>query len=159
MSEYIIDKDTLISEGDVETKVILPLLTNREPIGLGVHRNNIQSKNSLKKLLLDKGDKSIRYYPDFIVNVEGIPTLVIEAKKVGENLENAFREASLYAGEINRLFKASVNPCQYIIACDGENLLAGTWDSKDPAFDIPVAEWLPTSEVFIISLINLALIA
>lgn len=148
MSEYKIDKKNLITEGDVELKIISPLLTNPEPIGLGYNSSHIQSKISLRKLVIDKGTKSQLYYPDFIINVNGIPVIVVEAKKPNEDLDEAFRQASLYASEINRLFKKEVNPCELILATDGINLIAGTWDSANPLFSIPVSNWLATDKEF-----------
>ena len=148
MSEYLINEKELMTEGDVELKVITPLLLNPEPIGLGYNNSNIQSKISLRKLTIDKGAKAQLYYPDFIVNVNGIPLVVIEAKKPNEDLVEAFRQASLYAGEINRFFKKDINPCELIIATDGKLLLAGSWDSADPQFSIPISEWLTTDSNF-----------
>lgn len=148
MSEYLIDEKELITEGDVELKVITPLLLNPEPLGLGYSNSNIQSKISLRKLMIDKGAKAQLYYPDFIINVNGLPLIVIEAKKPNEDLEEAFRQASLYAGEINRFFKKDINPCELVIATDGINLLAGTWDSANPEFEIPISNWLTTDTDF-----------
>jgi len=148
MSEYLINDKELITEGDVELKVITPLLLNPEPVGLGYNNSNIQSKISLRKLTIDKGAKAQLYYPDFIVNVNGIPLIVIEAKKPNEDLDEAYRQASLYASEINRFFKKDNNPCELIIATDGKSLLAGSWDSADPEFSIPVSEWLTTDANF-----------
>jgi hypothetical protein len=148
MNEYQIKVEELITEGDVELKVITPLLLTPEPIGLGFENSNIQSKISLRKLQIDKGSKSQLYYPDFLINVNGIPLIIIEAKKPDEDLKEAFRQASLYAGEINRFFKKNVNPCELIIASDGKQLYAGTWDSGEPAFIIPVEEWLTTNDSF-----------
>ncbi len=145
MNEYIIDKAFLLTESDVEIKVILPLLTTPDPIGLGYSRTEIQSKISLKKLLIGKGDKSQLYYPDFILNINGVPVVVIEVKKLNEDLDEAFRQASLYAAEINRFFPSKINPCELIIASDGLNLYAGTWDNVKPQFMIPVENWLPTN--------------
>src|SRR5690606_23163564 len=73
---------------------------------------------------------------------------VIEAKKPNEDLVEAYRQASLYASEINRFFKKNVNPCELIIATDGKNLLAGSWDSASPEFSIPISEWLTTDSNF-----------
>lgn len=148
MNTYNISKTKLITEGDVETKVILPLLTNEEPIGLGFHNHDIQSKRSLKKLLIDKGDKAQRYYPDFVVSINGLPLIVVEAKKPEENLEEAFRQASLYAAELNRAFPIDENPCQLIIAINGLNLIAGSWETAKPLFNIPIDSWLVTDRDF-----------
>lgn len=148
MNTYFVAKEDLITESDVEIKVIAPLLMNPEPIGLGFLNSNIQSKLSLKQLIIDKGDKAQRYFPDFIINVNGLPLIVIEAKKPGEDLTEAYRQASLYASEINRFFKKNINPCELIIATDGLTIVAGTWDSSSPQFTIGVNDWLPTDQKF-----------
>ena len=148
MNEYNVDRNNLITEGDVELKILTPLLTNPEPIGLGYNYTNIQSKLSLRKLTIDKGAKAQLYYPDFIINVNGLPVIVIEAKKPDENLEEAFRQASLYASEINRFFKKDVNPCELIIATDGILLLAGSWDTGKPTYTIPISDWILTNKDF-----------
>ncbi|PBQ34690.1 RNA-binding protein [Sphingobacteriaceae bacterium] len=144
MSEYILDSKQLVTESDVEMKVILPLVTNPEPLGLGFNNTQIQTKQSLRKLLIGKGDKAQLYYPDFVLNIRGVPVVVIEAKKPKEDLQEAFRQASLYAGEINRLFPSKQNPCELVLACDGIRLLAGTWDSDKPEFEIEVKNWIAT---------------
>jgi hypothetical protein len=146
MNEYVIEPKSLITEGDVELKVITPLLTNPEPIGLGYDFNDIQSKLSLRKLLIDKGANAHLYYPDFIINLNGVPLVVIEAKKPGENLSEAFRQGSLYAAEINRFFKQKLNPCQFVFATDGIELYGGTWDNADPLFKISTKDWLITNK-------------
>lgn len=148
MSEYQIDGKFLITEGDVEVKLIMPLLTNPEPIGLGFSKTHIQSKLSLKKILIDKGQKSQLYYPDFVVNINGVPLIVVEAKKPGEDLQEAFREASLYAGELNRAFPKGLNPCELVLAINGEELWAGSWETAQPTVKLPVSEWILTNEDF-----------
>lgn len=141
MLEYNIDEKYLITESDVEHKVIYPLLTNNQPVGLGYNHTEIQTKVNLKKLQIDKGNKASLYFPDYLITIDGIPAIVIEAKKPNENLTEAFRQASLYAAEINRYFMDDINPCKYIIACDGLNMIAGTWDSAKPAFEIKTNLW------------------
>ena len=141
MNDYIIDRNQLSTESDVEQKVIYPLITKTEPQGLGFDSTEILTKHNLKKLDIDKGSKSVLYFPDYIINVKGIPLIIIEAKRPDEDLDEAFREASLYAGELNRKFDSKVNPCHLIMACDGIRLLAGNWDSAKPQFDIGTAQW------------------
>lgn len=148
MNEYQIISNQLLTEGDVEVKVVLPLLTNPEPIGLGFSLPDIKSKHSLKKLQIEKGEKAILYYPDFVISIKGIPVIVIEAKKPGEDLEEAYRQASLYAGEINRFFQAGLNPCELIIASDGLNLMAGSWDDRKAKFMINIENWMFTDGNF-----------
>ncbi|CAH0190444.1 type I restriction endonuclease [Chryseobacterium sp. Bi04] len=134
MFDYNIDERLLQSESDVEQKVILPLLTNNYPEGLNYSSSYILTKHNLKRFQIDKGSKTKIYYPDYVINIDGVPSLVIEAKKPNEDLDEAYREACLYASEINRFYDTDVNPCKYVIACDGIRIFFGYYDSN------PIAE-------------------
>lgn len=138
---YLIANPESITEGDVETQVIIPLLTNKKPYGLGFNLQNIRSKANLRNFIIEKGRKAKSYIPDFIVSIDGIPLIIIEAKRPNEDIEEAFREASLYAGEINKKFDSKINPCQYILACDGTRIYAGIWDQEEPQFNISNDSW------------------
>lgn len=132
------------TESDVEMKIILPLLKNKMPEGIGLEEYNIQTKASLKKILIDKGSNAKLYYPDFAVTILGLPIMIVEAKKPNEDLNEAYRQACLYASEINREFPRNINPCQFIIACDGLNLHAGKVDSM-ANFKIANQNWQSTN--------------
>jgi len=148
MSDYFIDLEYLITEGDVEQKIVWPLLTNSEPNGLAFNETHIQTKLNLKKLKIGKGQNSKLYYPDYVILIEGLPLVVIEVKKPNEDLKEAFRESRLYALEVNALYQQELNPCKLIIACDGTKLLAGSWDSATPSFEIEILNWVPTDSKF-----------
>jgi type I site-specific restriction-modification system R (restriction) subunit len=148
MSQYQIDQIFLVNESDVEQKVVIPLLTNAEPDGLGYSYIHYQTKNSLKKLNIDKRNSSKVYYPDYVILIEGLPLIVIEVKKLNEDLQEAYREARLYALEINSFYKSNINPCSLIMATDGNRLLAGKWDNNTPAINIEVNEWVMTNVDF-----------
>lgn len=124
-------------------KIIFPLLISPAPNGLNFKEYNIQTKANIKKILIDKGRANKLYYPDFAIIVEGLPLAIIEAKKPGENLDEAYRQACLYANEINRQFSPNVNPCKYIIACDGLQLYAG-YNDAEPLFKIQYSNWVST---------------
>ena len=129
------------SESDVEMKIIFPLLTNKTPEGLGYKDYQIQTKASLKKILIDKGASQKLYYPDFAITVHGVPMIIVEAKKPHEDLDEAYRQASLYASEINKEYPTGTNPCQLVISCDGLKLYAGNYDTNTPQFKITSENW------------------
>lgn len=62
MSNYKISEDFLLNESDVEQKVLMPLITNSYPEGLGFNYTHIQTKFNLKKLEIDKNSNSKLYY-------------------------------------------------------------------------------------------------
>lgn len=142
-----INEITKFTESDVELKVIYPLLTKPNPEGLNYLEYHIQTKHSIKKLIIDKGSSSKLYYPDFAIIVEGLPLIIIEAKKPNEDLNEAYRQACLYANEINREFPNKVNPCEFVIACDGLSLMAGYVDAT-PLFKLEYIDFISTNIEF-----------
>jgi hypothetical protein len=121
--------DALGSEGDVELKVIGPLLT--DPNYLAIPTASIKSKDYLAPTALDKiAGKAGGYYPDFSVWERSFPVLIVEAKKPEVPVEIGFREASLYARHLNQAYKTGLNPCLFLIACNGKQLAYGNWDSN-----------------------------
>ncbi|PRZ23281.1 type I restriction endonuclease [Flavobacterium granuli] len=136
------------TESDVEMKIILPLLKDKMPEGLQLEDYHIQTKSSLKKILIDKGTSQKLYYPDFAITILGVPLLIVEAKKPNEDLDEAYRQACLYANEINREFPKNINPCQLVIASDGIYIYAGNSDTNIPEFKIERSNWINTNVEF-----------
>ena len=140
-----IDHDDLVvrSEGDVEAKVLIPLLTDE--LYLNIPSKHFFSKEYLAPSDLDKGAKvSIGYYPDFSVWIHGFPILIVEAKAPSVPVEKAYKEAALYAQHLNAQRPTGFNPASFIIASSGNRVLFGRWDSH-PEFDVPIAKLRPGS--------------
>jgi hypothetical protein len=117
------------SEGDVETQVVLPLLTRGEFLAL--KSTDIRSKEGISARDIGKGSKrKIGYIPDFCAYRQALPLLVVEAKSPAVDVSQAYGESCLYAGEINRSFPAGLNPCSVVLATNGVELLAGHWDAS-----------------------------
>lgn len=126
------------SEGDVETQIVLPLLT--DGTFLGIPREDVRSKEGISARDIGKGNKrKIGYIPDFSIFKRSVPVMVVEAKSPKSDVEAAYSEARLYSLEINRSFPPDVNPCNRVLATDGKCVLAGRWDS-DPLLRIDVAD-------------------
>lgn len=132
---------SLITESDVEQKFIFQFLTSDEPMGLGIDSSQIMTKAVLRQRCIGKGQKQKYYYPDYVVVIRGIPTLVVEAKKPEEDLANAYSEARLYAEEINADFPHNVNVCQKIIVCNGKETWAGYSDQAEPEIKLTFEEF------------------
>lgn len=117
------------SEGDVETQIVIPLLTNGEM--LGIPSDCIRSKEHLRPIDIDKGSSKRKgYYPDFSIYLNALPVCIIEAKSPINDVEGGYREAALYALELNKKFESGVNPCQCLIATNGVHIHAGPWDGE-----------------------------
>jgi len=123
------DNLTLNNEGDVEQKVVVPLLG--EDIYLSISGDKIFSKLYLAPTELDKtAGRTTGYYPDYTVWMRGFPLLVVEVKAPDVPAESGYREASLYARHLNQSYPTNLNPCHFLIATNGKTLLAGFWDSQ-----------------------------
>ena len=123
------DRSVLITESDVEQKVIMPLLLDGSL--LGIPQANIYTKQYLSPAALDKSaGKMSGYYPDYSIWLHGLPVMIVEAKAPGVAAEEGYREASLYARHLNQRFPAGVNPCARIVAINGHTLLCGVWDAE-----------------------------
>ena len=121
--------DATHSEGDVETQIVVPLLTNTGL--LGIDRTLLRSKEHLRPIDVGKGESKTRgYYPDFSVYINALPICIVEAKSPANNVEQGYREAALYALEFNKHFPAQTNPCQVLISTNGTEVHAGNWDGK-----------------------------
>lgn len=126
------------TEGDVETHLVLPLLTR--PEYLDVKTGNVRSKTSIAPRDIGKGKKKrVGYVPDFCVYAASLPVLIVEAKSTAKDVHEAYGEGRLYASEINSAFPAGLNPCCRILATNGAVLLAGAWDAQ-PALSVQVSE-------------------
>jgi hypothetical protein len=118
-----------VTEADVELKVVTPLLTN--PNYLAIPTASIQGKTYLAPTVLDKkAGKTGGYYPDFSVWELGFAVLIVEAKEPGIPVEVGFREACLYARHLNAEYKSGINPCHFVLSCNGKQLAYGAWDSN-----------------------------
>ena len=136
-SDGFLDEDNLETEADVELKIIAPLLVG--PNYLNIDSSYIRSKDYLSPTKLDKrAGKHTGYYPDFSVWIDAIPALIVEAKNPTVDVYVGYREASLYARHLNQKYKPGLNPCKFILSCNGHTLLCGTWDSN-PTIDLPVS--------------------
>jgi hypothetical protein len=135
-----IDPDNLVvqTESDVEQKVLMPLL-NGEAY-LAIPQSRIHTKEYLEPTKLDKeAGKSGGYYPDYSIWEYGFLVMVVEAKSPSVAVEEGYREASLYARHVNQKYATGLNPCRFVIACNGQRLLFGYWDAQ-PELNIQVAD-------------------
>lgn len=121
--------DTTKSEGDVEAQIVVPLLTSEALLGLDA--SLVRSKEHLRPIDVGKGASKTRgYYPDFSVYINALPICIVEAKSPVNDVEQGYREAALYALELNKHFPTRINPCQVLIATNGIEVHAGHWDGQ-----------------------------
>lgn len=122
----------LVSESDVEQKFLYPLLVTAKPVGAGLPAEVIQTKVNIRRLSIGKGKEQKLYFPDYLLVVSGFPIVVIEAKGPSESAIEGYRQARLYAAELNALYPHDINPAKYVIATNGKELIFGYADSDQP---------------------------
>ncbi len=122
----------LDNESDVEQKFIYPFLTENLPLGLGFPSEVVQTKKNIRRLPIGKGSDKKVYFPDYIIVTMGYPIMVLEAKSPNESVEEGYREARLYAMELNSLFGHGSSPAKFVIATNGVDLWYGYSDVLDP---------------------------
>jgi hypothetical protein len=133
----------LLTESDVEQKLLFRLLTDESLLGIPAER--IRTKQYLVPTAIDKqGGKTSGYVPDYAIWIDALPVMVVEAKAPDVEAAAGYREATLYAFHLNKQFKSSLNPSQRVLATNGVKVLAGKWDA-DPEFDKDFAEITPGS--------------
>jgi len=124
--------ESIITESDVEQKFIQPLLVNSKPFGLGYSLMDFKTKENIRKFQIDKGGSKKIYFPDYVIILNGFPIAIIEAKRPGEDVDEGFREARLYACELNATYPRKINPCQIIVCTNYNVTIAGYWDNEIP---------------------------
>ncbi len=128
--EMHIDPDELagLTEGDIEQRVVVPLLTGAAYLNLP--EANVFSKQYLAPTVLDKNaGKTGGYYPDYSFWRHGFAVLIVEVKSPEVTAETGYREASLYARHINKQYPTGLNPTHHLIATNGKELLFGYHDA------------------------------
>jgi hypothetical protein len=118
------------SESDVEQAFIWPLLTSETY--LDIPADAIRTQDSLQILIIDKGSHKRRYRPDYVIYSDAIPVAIVEAKAPLENIYEGFREAQLYAHEINKHYTSELNPATKVCCTNGVELAYGNWDDSKP---------------------------
>ncbi|MGE6778723.1 type I restriction endonuclease [Vreelandella titanicae] len=129
------------NESDVEQKFIYPLLSKSIPGGLGIPSFSILTKVSIRRFEIDKGKSKKQYYPDYLIHNYGLPLMVIEAKGPEEDIQEGYRQARLYANEINALYPNNISPVKCIIACNGVDLWYGLSDTANPLNKIKCSDF------------------
>jgi energy-coupling factor transporter ATP-binding protein EcfA2 len=140
--------DDLHNESDVEQKLVFPLLSSSLPNGLGFPISGIKTKANIRRYLIGKGKEQKLYFPDYLVILNGLPLVVVEVKSPEESIDDGYREARLYANELNAAFPSGVNPVSYVIATNGRQLWAGHVDSDTPKFLLGLEDLDASSPIF-----------
>lgn len=132
---------TFANEADVETRFLIPLLT--DPALLGIPADAIRSKARLVSAIIDKrSGKQAGYIPDFLIWTQSLPMVVVEAKAPTVDTVVGYREAGLYSHFLNKQYKTGLNPCTILLSTNGVTVQIGQWDAE-PQHEFAVTELSP----------------
>src|SRR5690349_5710664 len=117
-SLQFIEQEGVETEADVELKVVAPLLSGSNYLDIPLRF--VRGKTYLRPGAIDKlaGRKS-GYFPDFSIWIGALPVMVIEAKSPNVDAHVGYREAALYAHQLNKCYRSDLNPCRYVVSCNG----------------------------------------
>ena len=142
------DLEGLDNESDVEQKLVYPFLSSPAPFGLGYSSGNIKTKHDIRRFAIEKRSGRKLYYPDYVIMISGLPVIVVEVKPPTDQLDEAHREARLYAGELNAQFPTDINPVSIVISTNGKDVWLGNVDEESPYVTLGVNNLDPSDILF-----------
>lgn len=107
-----------------------------DPEIFGYYPADVRSSCEVKNINYDKSKPEIFFTPDFLIHIQNVPCIVVASCSPDESLESLLAMARLYAFEINNQFEQNVNPCQKIIATDGNRVMMTKWMQPRPMFTL-----------------------
>lgn len=119
-------RSALNNESDVEQKMLYPL--TRE---LGYTDTEIKTKDMIQAHLIGKGAERKKYSPDYVIEFQEKPILVLEAKSPEENIELFKHEPQDYAVVLNRKY-IGFNPIQLCVISNGDVTYVLRVDEEEP---------------------------
>ena len=143
----MISKNKFCSVKDLKNEAAVEALFINKLLGyLEYPDSDISFKESIHEVVIGKGSKKVLYKPDYIIKLNGIPIIVIDAKSPKEKIENWESQCSSYCLEINKFYE--YNPVQYFILSNGFDTALYKWDIKKPIVVLKFDDFMDTSEKF-----------
>lgn len=135
MKNKFCDLKALTNEASVEAWFVTPLLDD-----LGFDASDLKLKTSLREFKVGKGSKSALYKPDYVIQVDGIPTVVVDAKSPTEQIGDYGYQCSSYCLEINKGF--DYHPVRYYILTNGIKTALYQWDKASPLIEMDFLDFV-----------------
>ena len=118
-------RSNLTNEASVENWFLDKLLAH-----LGFVPDDIALKTSIREFKVGQGRNSSLYKPDYIIQLNGFPTLVVDAKHPNEDIDDWVGQCSSYCLELNKLYEH--NPVEYFLLSNGIATALYKWDRAKP---------------------------
>lgn len=123
-------KNIFCSSGDLANEArVESYFVDRLIKYLGFEDRDIALKDTISELAVGKGSKKVLYRPDYVLKVDGIPTIVIDAKSPSEDISEWEHQCYSYCLEINKEF--DYNPVKYFLLTNGLKTSLYQWDKKN----------------------------
>ena len=107
---------------------------------LGFEEEDTLLKTSIREFKVGQGSRSFLYKPDYVLLVNGFPTVVIDAKHPDECIDDWTSQCSSYCLELNKLYE--YNPVEYFLLTNGLLTKVYKWDLAKPSIEIRFEEFI-----------------
>lgn len=96
---------------------------------------NIRTKETISEIDIPRGSKKEPYRPDYVLEVDGIPRVVVEDKDPEIDLDKFLYQPAGYCAMINRKFQGE-NPVGLFVLTNGLVTRVYKWDEEVPILEI-----------------------
>ena len=133
-------RSSLTNEASVENWFVDKLVTY-----LGFKEEDILIKTSIREFKVGQGSRSSLYKPDYVLLVNGFPTVVLDAKHPEESIDHWTSQCSSYCLELNKLYE--YNPVEYFLLTNGLVTKVYKWDLAKPLIEMRFEEFTEGNEL------------
>ena len=121
-------KNKYASEADLSNEAsVEQFFVNRLLADLGYKDAQIKPKASLSELLVSRGRNTVKWRPDYALEVEGRVRWIVEAKAPTEDLDSWVGQAGSYCHELNSHYDD--NPVEFFMLTNGTTTRVYRWDN------------------------------
>ncbi len=132
-----LDSSQINSEAEVETRLLLPLFSD-----LGYPSDHILPKKHIKALKIHDGRKNTMKEVDFLlVDNNGNPKIIVEAKEPTTNILDAWGQAASYALSYNRDKTLDCQKIKWLLISNGHFTGLFPHDSESPIVTLQLSDF------------------
>ncbi|MFH1892222.1 MAG: N-6 DNA methylase [Candidatus Zixiibacteriota bacterium] len=107
---------------------------------MGYNDNQIMTKQSLSVLTVGRGHRREKYKPDYALMYHGVPRCIVDAKGVGESIEDWVEQCSGYCLALNRKYP-NRNPVRFFVLSNGKTTALYEWDKDEPLLSLDFSDF------------------
>jgi type I restriction enzyme M protein len=142
MRNKFCDDSVLTNEAAVETFLISRILSD-----IGYIDDQIIPKTSIQELRVSLGSRSVRYKPDFALQVGGVVRWVLDAKAPDVRLDDYIGQCAGYCLMLNQGYR-NENPVKYFVLTNGYVSRLYEWDSDVPILELAFTDFIDGNQKY-----------